>query len=102
MLRVALFAQVFGGRVRHGWAHPWMGVVMLSLVAAAIGLTVWLLVRSSRTPTPFVSPPIDPAMDILRARFARGEIDAEEFAARAVQLSGSLPPSPPPPTPANT
>lgn len=42
-------------------------------IAAAVVLTVWLCRRSGRRPRE------DEALDILRQRFARGEIGADEF-----------------------
>ncbi len=50
-----------------GWL--WMGAWILALVALA-----WFLVRA---PSP--RPARDDALDVLRSRFARGEISAEEF-----------------------
>ena len=49
-------------------AWIWMFLWILALVGM-----VWLLVRADR------HPPADDAEAILRARFARGEIDAEAF-----------------------
>ena len=42
----------------------------------ALGVLVWLLVRE-----PHHRDPRDEALDILRARFARGEISRDEFEA---------------------
>jgi len=92
-------------RVREaGWVHPWLGLLFWFAFVALIATAVWLFVRSTHT-APVMAPggpPVDPAMDILRARFARGEIDTAEFTARAVQLSGGPvpPPAPAPETPA--
>jgi putative membrane protein len=49
-----------------GWL--WMGIWILVLVAL-----VWLLVREPRRPER------DEAMEILRARLARGEMTPDEF-----------------------
>ncbi|MBI3750696.1 MAG: SHOCT domain-containing protein [Chloroflexi bacterium] len=56
-----------------GWsigleAWAWMGIWIL-----VIAVLVWFLVREPRRSGP------DDAMDILRARLARGEISVEEF-----------------------
>ncbi len=86
MLAVTRIAQVFGGRMhRDGWAHPWLGLLFLALIGAAIAVGVWALLRADRSARyrPPAAMPADPAMDILRARFARGEIDTEEFTTRA-------------------
>jgi uncharacterized membrane protein len=105
MFVVALLEQEFGGHFhRGGWAHPWLGLLLLVLIGVAIGAGLWVLLRTSR-PVHILpsSSPTDPAMDILRARFAQGEIDDEEFASRAARLSGIVPPaSSSPPGPAST
>jgi len=54
----------------------WMLVVML-VVAVVVLIGVWLIVRTSRD-APSSSPN---ALDILRERFARGEITTDEFEA---------------------
>ena len=56
-----------------GWgmdlgAWIWMLVWIVALIAM-----IWLIVRADRRP------PIDDPEAILRARFARGEINVEEF-----------------------
>lgn len=74
--------------------HPmwWMwgawGVVMMlgmflfwALVVGAIVLGIRWLVRQGRGPAP------DAALDILRQRYARGEIGREEFEAKKRDLS---------------
>ncbi len=96
-----LTAQVYFGRMhRVGWARPLLGLLLLLLIGTAVAVAIWAIARSSSTSHPYPPPPapVDPAMEILRARFAKGEIDAQEFAARAAQLSGSMA-SPTPPTP---
>lgn len=66
-----------------GWL--WMGAWALVLV-----VLVWLLVREPRRD------PLDQASAILQARFARGEIDEEEFrrATAALAAAESRPTSP--------
>jgi putative membrane protein len=61
-----------------GW---WMGFGMLLwplLLAAIIGLVVWLAVRGGRP----AHQSVDEAEQILRRRFAAGEIDEEEYRRR--------------------
>ena len=74
----------------YGWHNNgwWLGFLMMVLILVAVVLVVWLLTRSvtsgersQRPPEPRTDLRPD-AMDILRERFARGEIDAEEFEAR--------------------
>jgi putative membrane protein len=52
----------------------WMLAIML-LVAIVVLVGVWLIVRSSRD----ARIPSSTALDILRERFARGEITKDEF-----------------------
>jgi putative membrane protein len=81
------------------WGLGWgIGMMVLSLlfwvvVVAGLGAGVWWLVRhGSREPqdreTTGVSGSTDAAAEILRQRFARGEIDREEFEERRRVLSG--------------
>ena len=97
-------AQQFGPHMyRHdGLAHPWLTLVFFLLVATAIGLGIWLLVRNPHHHPGYPlhpgagwvppAPPTDPALEALRMRFARGEIDADEYAARTALLSGATTP----------
>jgi putative membrane protein len=103
MYRVTRISQAFDGHFhRGGWAHPVLALLFLALVGVAIGAVVWLLVRAARPHPlhymPSVPAPPDPAIEVLRSRFARGEIDADEFDARAARLSGLVPPPARPPS----
>jgi len=87
--------QVFDPRFHRGGVnHPWFWLLMLLVVAVGIGALIWALLRGSHRTYPLPpGPPTDPAMEALRMRFARGEIDSDEYAARAAQLSGWVPPA---------
>ena len=76
----------------HGGHHMWggggwfFGPVLMLLTLAAIAVFVVLLVRwlttgqpSFESPTKRGSPANTSAMDILKERFAKGEIDKKEF-----------------------
>jgi uncharacterized membrane protein len=82
------------------------------LTLAAIGLIVYLVVRRrpvltdgrpSWGPPPPAAPRPDSALEIARARYARGEMSREEFLRVTSDLGGSSPPAdaPPPPPPAD-
>lgn len=68
----------------YGWEWPgmlWMGLGSI-LWIVALGLLVWALVHwlSSRAQASTLPPAQGPsAMEILRQRFARGEIDATTY-----------------------
>jgi putative membrane protein len=65
------------------WWMPGMmliGAFVWPLMLAVIGLGIWWLVREFR-PTRH-----DQALQLLRERYARGEIDREEFEARRRDL----------------
>ena len=73
----------------HGGYGFWPGggllaLAVLILVVVGIALTVSYVTRTSRH-TP---PPVDPALQILRERFARGEITQAEFDERRRTLGG--------------
>ena len=80
--------------------HPWMGMgagrgpLGLLFVLAVVALVVWAIVTLTRKwgthARPAVASPAGPpattAQQILDERFARGEIDAEEFTRRRALL----------------
>lgn len=59
-----------------GWGWNWMGLgFILGLVV--IALVAWTLTRDLGSRAPHVEE--DPALEVLRRRFASGEIDEDEF-----------------------
>jgi len=87
---VALAQQPQGPYYGHhmwngGWGGWFFGPIMMFLFIAVVGVVIFLLVRglggSGHAGTPH-SPPGRTPMDILKERFARGEIDKEEFEER--------------------
>jgi uncharacterized membrane protein len=82
-------------------SHPWWGVfgfwVPMLLLLVLIGVVIWAVLRSSRQPVvtgsvPFAPRP-DGALEALRLRYARGEIDRTAFLTATADLGG------PPPAP---
>ena len=62
----------------------WVMVLMMLLFLAALAVVVFVFVRgsSSVTPAPGPAPRTADARAILQERFARGEIDEQEFRSR--------------------
>jgi hypothetical protein len=90
----------FGGR---GWLGPLLFLVLVGVVVYFVSREVTLRRLTQRPPGPPGPPaPVPPAvarpepLDILRERFARGEITVDEFetAKRALGYSSSPPPPP--------
>jgi len=85
-----------------GFHHPVFAALLLALLAALVVLGVIAVVRMWRYPLRRPAslhrgapqgPPIDPALTELRVRYARGDIDWDEYARRASHLGFSLPPA---------
>ncbi len=67
----------------HGWGMGWGWIIGLVLLVVLILFIVKLANQSNRMPR---SPEKSP-LDILKERYARGEIDKEEFEQREKDLS---------------
>lgn len=62
---------------------PLFMIVVLGLViAVAISLVRWLAGPGHSIQPPYYQPPARTPLDILKERYARGEIDKEEFEER--------------------
>lgn len=67
-----------------GWMALW-ALVAVALLALAVAGTVWL-VRSTRSDASGPHRGRPPAEEILRSRYAAGEIDEDEFLQRRSSL----------------
>jgi putative membrane protein len=79
--------QTMSGPWFAGWGILWMFMMMVFWLLVLLGLVFlvrWLWRAGSRTGT--VQPPEESAMEILKKRYARGEIGKEEFEARKRDL----------------
>jgi putative membrane protein len=66
----------------HGWIFgPIMMIVFIALAVAAVVFLVRVLGGHSHAATPYAPPGKSP-LDILKERFAKGEIDKTEFEER--------------------
>ena len=66
----------------HGWGMGWWWIIGLIIVVAV----VWMVVKSMNTNSRGNLPSGKSALDILKERYARGEIDKEEFEERRKDL----------------
>ena len=89
------------------WGVGWIGIIgMLLVVAATVGLIVWLVMRSPSAQAPAAPPPTQhhapgspqphstsatAAREILDRRLATGEIDIDDYCARRAALDGHPP-----------
>lgn len=67
-----------------GWMMIWM-VIWLLIVLAVLAVAVFAIVRFTRPG----GGSRDEALDVLRRRFAAGEIDEDEYSARRSNLGQS-------------
>ncbi|MGZ4149105.1 MAG: hypothetical protein ACXVQJ_03605 [Actinomycetota bacterium] len=82
----------------HAW-WGWFGVLLPTLLLLVlIGVVIWAVLRPSLRPAVAGGAPITPrpegALEALRLRYARGEIDREAFLTASVDLGGQAPPPP--------
>ena len=83
-----------------GGGHWVFAITLLVLFLVLIGVIVWGVLRLgsagslSRGVPPAAAPPRDPALDELRLRYARGELDRDQYLERARDLGAEVP-SPP-------
>ncbi len=74
-----------------GWGHMIFGPLMMIAFVGAIVVVAVLLIRwlGGRSAGPAAPPPArNTPLDILQERFARGEIDKDDFEERKRLLSG--------------
>ncbi len=63
-----------------GWGGMGLGLIFMILAVVAVVVLVVLLIRwFGGSGGAYVTPRSDTALDILKQRYARGEIDKEEF-----------------------
>ena len=79
-----------------GWGAPWSGAMMAGMAVwgliwlVILGLVLWAVVRwLDRRVTPPGPASSPSALELLRQRYARGEIDAATFGAMQAQLEAS-------------
>jgi putative membrane protein len=72
----------------HGYFHGW-GMTFGWLIGMAfLVLVIWLVVRLASRTTNFPQHATRSALDILNERYARGEIDTEEYKEKKKEILG--------------
>ncbi len=94
----------YPGRYEHGGdPHMWGWLFVVLVLAALIGLAVFLAMRyTGRRPAPTVAQgaaALEEPLAVLRMRYARGEVSRDEFLQASVDLGGGpAPVAEPPPS----
>lgn len=82
----------------HAWGGPpWFGLIFAVLVLGLAVLAVYFARRQPATPAaaapaPPAGPAVPTAEQVLAARFARGDIDEDEYVTRLSVLRGGAEP----------
>ena len=74
----------------HGWVAPWFGLSFLLLVVIVGGIAIYAARRRSAPPSSSAGAESE-AEEVLALRFARGDIDEDEYEARLATLRGGRP-----------
>jgi uncharacterized membrane protein len=103
----------FQREIQYMPAHHWIaGIVILMMFVVLVGVIIWAVIRITRTdaakrgpalsgpppppaPAPAAASAEDAALTALRMRYARGEIDRDEYVRVASDLGVTLPPEAP-------
>jgi uncharacterized membrane protein len=81
----------FYGQVHHG--HPFFWFLLFLLFLTLVAFAIYSLVRMTReSAAPVATPRTDAALESVRMRYARGEIDRDEFIRVSTDLGA--PPAP--------
>lgn len=78
------------GYMMGGWGHGFGGVgmiVWLAILVALVGGAVWVA-RNIAARASSAAPRRSPALDVLEGRYARGEIERDEYLEKRTNLVG--------------
>lgn len=74
-------------RWNHWWGMGLMGLFWIAILVLLVLLVLWLVRAGSSSKSPTTSSPGEgSAEDILKRRYARGEIDKEEYERRLTEI----------------
>jgi putative membrane protein len=82
-----------GDRVFDHGGWPFLGLVPSLLMLVLIAVAVWAVLRVTGRSSAAVAGPVarvDPALEEVRLRYARGEMDREEYVQRSRDLGGTV------------
>ncbi len=71
------------GFTGHGWGMGWGWIIGLIIIIMAI---IWFFIKSSNQSNAPIQSGSKSALDILKERYAKGEIDKQEFEQRKKDL----------------
>ncbi|MFP4469309.1 MAG: SHOCT domain-containing protein [Bacteroidota bacterium] len=74
---------VMNGSSHHFWGMGWGWIIGLIIT----GVIIWIIVKAVNKTSPEVTKSDKSALDILKERYARGEIDREEFEERKKSIT---------------
>lgn len=75
----------------NGWSGGWMFLAMVIPVVVLVSCGVAIALWAGRRPPRASTTGRNEALEILEARFARGELDEEEFRSRTAVLTEVVP-----------
>jgi uncharacterized membrane protein len=88
----------------HGGGPAWHWALLFLFLLVLGSMFVWMVLQSRRKPraaVPAGASAVDPALEELRLRYARGEVGRDEFVTTEADLRG-IAPAPPAPEPPAT
>jgi len=80
---------LYGGWAANGYGFPWGGAVWLAVWVGLAALVAFVAFRAGRSRKTELENAKERGIDILIARFSRGELDAEAFKAMKSEIDAA-------------